>query len=309
MSTRWVAVAGVCALLVASVGGAGVAAQSPAFDLAVADSLELPERTVTLEGERFTVSAVAQRDPGDSLAVEARAPAGTSYSVNLIDADRRVLAAASATGNASVTVSLAGVDPGTYLLALVEAGEPRAIHPVVVRGYALAIDAPATARINTSIDVTVSVERTASPASLSRVELVFTGENETFRGTVPEVSDGTYRVSLPLRDTLAPGNYTLFAVAEGEGTIAFGRPPALGVSDGHALAVRPANGSASFGTATATPTRTSPGPTPTRDAITPYPTTVPETDGGAGDGPGSVWPWLVGAGLVVWAGYWYVRRR
>lgn len=309
MTGRRVGIALVCCLLVGGVAGlAGAASQTSGFGLTVEDSLDLPDRTVTLEGQQFSVPAVAQADPGEELQVEATAPPNASVEVNLITAEKDVLASQRVTGPAALTFQTSSLDPGTYLLVLMHNGTPQAIHPVIVRGYTLRIESPTWARINTSINVTVEVTRTATPANLSRVELVFTGEGDTFRGTVPRIDQDTFRVRLPFPDHLSPGNYSLFAIAESERTLAFGRPVVLGVSGRQPLELRPSNTSVTLSTVTPQEgTVHTPSPRSGPDVITPNPT-LNTTENGNRSGVADSWPWLLGGGVLIALGYLLLRR-
>lgn len=299
----WVLVGLVIGTLVAG-SFVGVAQQS-GYDLDVEDSIAFPERVVTLEGERFFVSTVVQRDPGEPIRVDADGPTDTEYEVALINADKEILAAYRASGSAELLFGTSQLDPGTYLLVLTQNRTPRAIEPVVIRAYSLEIEAPASGRINSSVNITVRTTRTAPGANLSRVELVFTGEGDTFRGTVPRVDEDTYRVRLELRDTLNPGNYSLFAIAESERSLVFGRPEVLGVSLREPLRVEPSVSNTTPVPVTTVEPHTDTAPPGDRAVITPNPTALP--DGAVG--VWSHWPWLVVGGLGIAAGGYLLFSR
>ncbi|QLG63861.1 hypothetical protein [Halorarum salinum] len=308
---------------VLAAGGVGAA---PEYGLSVAGSVDTPNRTVPVDGEEFAVSEVASVEPGDALDVEVTAPDEGPYELLLYDSERRIVTRADAAAGERTELETDGFEAGAYLLVLRDGETVRAVHPVVIDGYDVEVDAPGAAEAGTETSVAVSVAPGQSTGSPDRVTVVAWNGEETVSAVADRQGDGRYVATLDLAD-LDPGEYTLVATAHGE-RVVYGRQEPLGTSDEHALRVTDepveggsgsASGSGSGGAddgsaadGTDTPTGTT-----QSDVITPG--EGEESGDGASDpsgedgapgrpGNGSLLPLGVG-GAAVLVGYAYLRRR
>lgn len=306
---------------VLAAGGVGAA---PEYGLSVAGSVDTPNRTVPVDGEEFAVSEVASVEPGDALAVEVTAPDDDAFELLLYDSERRIVTRADAAAGERQELETDGFEAGAYLLVLRDGETVRAVHPVVIDGYDVEVDAPEAARAGTETSVAVSVAPGQSTGSPDRVTVVAWNGEETVSAVADREGDGRYVATLDLAD-LAPGEYALVATAHGE-RVVYGRQEPLGTSDEHTLHVTDepveggsgsaagggAGGAGSAADGTDTPTGTT-----QSDVITPG--DGEESGDGASDpsgedgtpgrpGNGSLLPLGVG-GVAVLVGYAYLRRR
>lgn len=203
-------------LCCASVVFGGIAVADSAYQVSVPESIDTPDRVVTLEGNEYTVSAIGVVSPGDPITAELAAPDGTDYSVYLYDNNRNVVDTKRVIDHQNTeTVSFPtdDYDAGSYVLAVYGPdGNFRAVHPVVIRSYGLSVDAPKQAEPGETIEVTVSVENvTGTTEQLNFVQVVLSnGDDRTLRAA--KTGDGTYTVETSLS---ASGEYLVYANARG----------------------------------------------------------------------------------------------
>lgn len=243
-------------VLFASVVG-GIAVADGQYTLSVANSVDTPTRTLTLEGEPYQVSAIAKVRPGERLSFSTEAPEGADYSVYLYNDDREIVDTTRMTGPGSKSFPTEGYDTGSYLLVINGPdGNYRTIFPVVLAAYETSLSAPSSA--TTGEQVTFDVDLTAvdgTNGQIDRVEVVLSkgGEDTVLNAT--KQSEGTYTATATIDDA---GAYLVYTNVRGTETVE-GRKEILGVSDAHTLEV------------------TQPTPTPTATA-----TEEPNTGGSGG---------------------------
>lgn len=120
-----------------------------------------------------------------------------------------------------------GLTPGSYSLVVQHDGVFKAIHPVVVSGYQLTVNAPSEARDQFQVTVQVIPEAANGTPHDVRIAVV----NKTAETSVLAAPIGGEKYRATVRtESLAPGQYRVYAVAQGEQTV-FGRQELLGVSD------------------------------------------------------------------------------
>lgn len=303
------------ALCVALAGMAPFVGAQSAYGLSISPSIDAPERTVTLDGQEYQVSAIAQRTPGDELAVAVSAPEGTEYDVDLYDADRQVVDYESGVGDDRVAFDTAELEPGSYVVGLYVDGVYEAIHPVVVAGYSVSTDHPSEVTAGSAFEVSVEVapgERSTPPAG---VTVVLWNDGTTERVSASQASDTEYVATVP-GDALSAGEYRVYAAAQGEEEVN-GEPELLAASAGGTVTVETASAPEPTPTAapTATPSPTENGetsptatetPTATEDAsvVTPNPATESPTS--TPGQPLSVAPAVAALALVA---LWLWRAR
>ncbi|MBX0293912.1 hypothetical protein [Haloarcula nitratireducens] len=285
-----------------------IATPEAAYDLSLGESTDVPERTVPIGDTRFTVSELTRTTPGEPLTVAVTVPDDTNASLTLYTSDRQIYRQVTAPESGTRTLSTTGLEPGSYLLVLASDDTARAIHPVIVSGYSVAIDAPTSAKAGGQTRVAVTVTRTASEDAPAGVSAVVFNDTEMVSATGERTGAERYEVTVPLHE-LSPGNYTVSATVHGEETL-YGEPVSLGMSDGDRIRLTESNGT---GDATAGAAVTSEaddathsvGRTSTDDAVI-----TPNGTVDSARSPNGLAVYLLGAGMlvVVLAGF-YLRPR
>ena len=284
---RWPVAVLLCVLAVGlAAGGPAVATGHWAID--VPDALELPERTVTVQGASHTVDATLRTDPGEAHAVAVTAP-DEVYRLYVYDRDQQIVESHRGEGSATFSLDFAGYAAGSYALAISHDGDLEAVLPVVVRGYAVDHEAPGNADVGGTVEVTVDVTPTLATDPPAQVTVFVADASASTSATATETAEDRYVATVSL-DGLDGGEYAVWAVAQGDAT-AFGRQEVLGMSTPGSLAVGDdgggGGGGATGSTATTGPsTATSSPATGTTTATSPDPT-VPTSTGppdGSADG-------------------------
>lgn len=284
---RLVVLAGVLIIVLAA---GGVHGQSSTYEITdVSGSIDTPERTVSLEGDSYTVSSVARVSQGSDLAVTVTAPAGERYSVYLYDSERSIADTTSQVGSGTATLAT-NLDAGSYVAAVYQEGTIEDIQPVVITGYDVRVDAASAATTGETVTATVQVDRTAASAAPAQVLITVWNGDARQEVTATQTSDGTYEARL---DELSTGAYELYATAHGS-TVVNNRQEVLGLSDSASLTVSqsttapPSGGGGAGGaggtggatdtsTPTTTPNATTASATPTTAQTEPVTQTPSET--------------------------------
>lgn len=227
-------VAGVLVLLV-SMGAitSGVIGSSAAsdFEISASGTIDVPDRTLTFEGEDYTISSIAVRDPGDPLSVSVDAPSGTSYSIQLRNADNQIVDIKNPSGSGSATFQTSGLDPGPYVVAVSENGSIRTIYSAIIEAYDVTADIPTSAHQDSTITVTASLTERSSLA-IERVEVIL-ANHEIRRTVVMSKSGDEYSANVSL-DGLSVGSYPIYVAVRGTKE-AYDRKIPIGVSDDQTL--------------------------------------------------------------------------
>lgn len=238
----------------------GLAAGASTYQLSVPDSVETPDRVVTLEGAEYTVSAIGVVSPGDTIeSAVPNAPEDASYSVYLYDKNRNIQDTDAMTGPGTATFDTDAYATGSYLLVVNGPdGNYRTVHPIIIRSYEVSVDAPDRAEPGETIQLTVSVENVAGTAeNLESVQVVLSKNGGQQTITATKESDGTYTVETTLS---ASGDYLVYANVRGSDE-ANGRKELLGATNTNSIEIRDS-----------TPTETS---SPTDEASNPPPDETP----------------------------------
>lgn len=229
----------VVCILASSVLLLGVASPATAADeyqITIDGSVDTPTRQVTVEGRSFDVTAVAKADAGDSIDVDVTDPdQSEEYRVLLYNADQDIMDSERfLTGNQTVTFDTSDFDAesGSYAVVVQADGVDEAVHPLVIKGYDLSVNAPASAtpgdNVEVEVDVTVLTPNEVSEAN-DRVEVVIAGENQDIRQTASG-GNGEYSVSMDT-DSLDSGSYNVYATMRNDSKTVFGRAELFGISD------------------------------------------------------------------------------
>lgn len=205
------------------------------YRVVVSESIETPDRTFTVDGDQYHVSEIAERKPGESLSVDSFTPGDENYGVYLYNSDRKIADTKAATGDDSVTFETDELSPGTYIVAIYADGTIETVHPVVISGYAVSIDAPADATQESTVDLSAQVTAEGSSGTPHEVAVVLASAETHERVSLSRTSDGTYTASVSLED-FATGEYSVYAVATSDEEV-YGEPELLGISDAATLTI------------------------------------------------------------------------
>jgi hypothetical protein len=232
------------------------------YDVTTDRAVDVPDRTIQQGGDTFEITAISRADPGETVSVTVTAPRGEDVRLYLYNDREAIVAAREGTGTARFEVPLDGYDAGTYAFVLQHDGVREAVHPLVVRGYDVGVDAPGSVTRGESLRVTASAERLRGP-DLASVEVVVANDDASVRATANATGSG-YAATVDTAD-LPAGSYEVYANVRGPDR-AFGERELLGLTAGESLTVAaadetptetPGGGGAVGGTTpTATPTPT-----------------------------------------------------
>ncbi|WP_152040776.1 hypothetical protein [Salinigranum salinum] len=229
-----VAVVGLVLLGSATVG---FAAPAPAYDIASPHAVDVPDRTVRLAGEAFPVSEMARVSRGDDLVVEASVPSEATYQVYVYDEDRHVVVTSDSLlrGDATVTFETKALPPGSYAVAIYDDAEVRAVLPLIVKGYAVSVDAPASSTTSAPVTIRARLTPESEPPSPTAVQLLVanaTTDETVVTATMSEAASG-YTSEIRIDD---PGEYTVHVWVRGQRTVQ-GQRVLLGFSDPTPLSI------------------------------------------------------------------------
>jgi len=214
-----------------------VSAQADEYDISIDSSIDTPDRTVTLDGQSYEVTAVKQADPSDSISVTADAPEENFVEVYIYNSDRQIVDSkeieAGSSRPATVSFDLSGYSSGSYVVALSYDGEIRAVHPLIVRAYDVSITAPNEAPANEQITLSSNISQ-IRPGTKSGVEFVIVSDADTLRINASE-TDGIYEATTDF-SSLSPDNYSVYAAVRGSEEIA-GNDVRLGLSQPQSLSI------------------------------------------------------------------------
>lgn len=253
-----------------AIGGSGA---DGGATITVPGSQSIPDVQVSIENEDFTVTRVKKADPGDTIDVEVTVEVADTYRVYIYNTEDQIVDDRRGEDDATFTFDLSNYPAGTYLITVQQDGVYKAIHPLLVRGYAVSVNAPAEAAENETIDVTSETTYLRGNES-EYVEVVIGNANDRLRTNLTQQADGSYAASVSL-DPLPAGEYVLIADVRGPNE-AYDEQEFLGISPAQTLSIGDSTSTSSGSTSgtdepTPTPSAT-PSPTP---GATPSPTVSP----------------------------------
>lgn len=191
-----------------------IAVGASGYAIDASGAIEGPSQTFSVDDRSYTVESVLVVDPGETGSFDVDAPANESYRLYRYDSEGSIHDSTRGTGPETFEHSFDGVGPGSYVMAVVPDSEtrPEVIHPVLVRGYDLAVQ---TSVEDETAVVTVEATRTAENADPIEELTVSVETNDGVRNvTATERGDG-YRAEFSLNGFEA-GEHRLLAVARGD---------------------------------------------------------------------------------------------
>jgi hypothetical protein len=229
------------------------------YGLSAEPSIDVPDRTVTYDGNEYTFNAITQTTTDSAVEVTTTVPNDESYYIQFRDPDNGVIESVFQTGESSYSIDFYGEgQAGTYAVLLRESGEFRAIYPIIVPGYDVSVSAPETVDSDSSITVTADIsERSIDRHSdLSYVELVLYNDGHEMREQMEAGESGSYTQTVSA-DQLDTGTYSVSVVVRGDAEVR-NQDEVLALSEPRSLTVTE--------TDTQTPTETdTPASTPADD--------------------------------------------
>lgn len=265
----FVAVLGLAAVAVPGAGATGYlnpSAQQSDFTISTPNSVEIPERAVTIDGTDYQVAAVGRVAQGDTLRVDVEDPNDRSYDVYLYSRNNEIEQTDAMEGSGTATFSTDSLEPGTYLAGVYYDGKLRVVEPVIVEGYTVSIDPPSSVDRGETATVELSVTETAG-GSVDRIQVVLGDSSTAVRVNATESESGGYVATIPTEE-FSPGTYNIYGVVRGTKETDGGRDIILGLSDGQSVKITDP-----------TPTPT---PTPTSDSNDDDGGTVGDSDDDSG---------------------------
>ena len=205
------------------------------YALSVDGGIDTPDKTITVEGQSFPVSETVRVEPGDPITVESSGPTDEMYEVNLLNKDNQIADYNNTlTGTETFSFDTDGLAPGSYVVALYGTdGNYKAIQPVVISGYDVAVSVDETVETNSETTISVDVTAKQNAPELDAVKVMLSNDETTRTITASESSEGTYTATTSF-DT--SGEYRVFATARGTDTFN-GEQEILGLSNVQSVSV------------------------------------------------------------------------
>ncbi|WP_286672166.1 PGF-CTERM sorting domain-containing protein [Halorarius halobius] len=239
MRVRTVLVLAFVGVLLVPAGASGFAADAQ-FSIEITDDIDTPSRNVDIEGETFTVSSVAQRSPGEELAVPVDAPdSSIQYEVYLYNEDFEIVDTKAMQGDGTARFQTGSYAAGSYLAAVYYDGDVDALHPVVIAGYTTSLSIDSSVESGESTTATVEVQAGSESLPPHRVQVVIGSDSKSIRTDATKQSTGTYTATVDV--DLSPGSYFAYGVVRGSSETENGRDVVLSVSPGQDLTVTEAS--------------------------------------------------------------------
>ncbi|MDB9288482.1 hypothetical protein, partial [Halorubrum ezzemoulense] len=212
-------------VLSSSVIVASVASASSSYDVSVANSIDVPDRTEEIEVNyrglpvrvEFDITSVGRVEPGEDIDVDTIGPENESYDVIKASGDEEITSV-SLTGDNSTTFSTDGDDPGTYLVA-VQVGNTELSEkavPVVVAAYDAELTIPDEAAPGETVNATIELEPYDEEPAIDSVELVLMDGDDPDRieANATNPSEDIYEAEVTVPES--EGDYTVFSTVFGE---------------------------------------------------------------------------------------------
>ncbi|WP_299335145.1 hypothetical protein [Haloplanus sp.] len=204
-------------------GAAAVATATEHYDVTSAGSTDIPDRTLTLDGQDFEIESVGHAKPGKAIEATTQAPDGKEYILYLYNNQVDRIDFSRMTGNDSASFPTEGLDPGTYVLVVRADREFQSIHPVVVAGYDPAVET--TGEVTPGEPFTVEVDPDAeeyeNAPDVDSITVVRTENGEAVEEVeaTPVNGSDTYEAELTAPDEA--GDTRLVTTVLGEESIAY----------------------------------------------------------------------------------------
>lgn len=214
VSSRLTVVVTVSCLLISLF--AGVSAATSEYDITVeSGEVTVPERTVSVGGQQFTVTSVAPVAPDSArLPVRVSAPAGGNYDVILYNNNPGIEQYQPGFQGSNTTVfGIGNLPAGTYAI-VADTREVEAVQPVVIEAYETTLSVPETVPQGERFTADISLSGTTPAPAAVDVVIANASVNERIRATA--VGSGAYTAEIPAG--YAVGEYRVYAAVRNSTT-------------------------------------------------------------------------------------------
>jgi hypothetical protein len=206
-----------------AIGAAAIGTASEHYDVNSAGSIDVPDRTVTLNGQDFEIESVGYVTPGQTIEATTEAPDEKDYILYLYDNKVERVDFSQMTGDDSASFPTDDLDPGSYVLAVRADREYKVIQPVVVAGYEPTVDVSGevTPGEPFTVEVDPDAEEYENAPDIDSITVVRTEDDEAVEEVEATPVDGsdTYEAELTAPDE--EGEVRLLTTVLGEESIAF----------------------------------------------------------------------------------------
>ena len=234
-----------CVVGVGLIVTAGLIAANAGYTVSPDNTIDTPSTTVEFEGDEYEVNSIAVYTPGDNITVDTTLPNSDYNVVDILlynsdqnqETSERIR---DPTTSETVTLNTGAAPAGTYSINLEVEGALEAIHPVVLAGFDVGVDAPNSVTVDEDVETDVTVTPTElDDDDLNGVEVVIWNDDQTER--IDATADGSNEYTATISaDTFEPGEYNVYAAALGEDSFN-GESEVLGVDDGGTVSITEAD--------------------------------------------------------------------
>ena len=194
--------------------GSTVARTSDAYSISSADTVNIPDSEVTVDGNSYPVTEIILKQTRSPISVSIDAPSDSSYDLYLYNHDRQVVAMKDMSGSGIAEFASDQLESGSYVLGIYGSdGTFKAVIPVVIAGYEVSVDAPSSVEHGSSFTVTADLTQQRDSPSPSKVEVVLS-QDEKVVSTIPttQASSSKYTATVEGRES---GSYTVHVNVRG----------------------------------------------------------------------------------------------
>jgi len=208
------------------------AAGSSAYSLSGTPSIETPTRSVSYQGQQYTIDSVSRISAAGSVTITTDVPEGTAYELNLRGPDNQLVSSERLVDDANYTFSYFGSgEAGTYAVTIQDGGNTVAAYPVVIAGYDISLTS--SERVDAGDEMTFEATVEERPvdrhSSLDSVQVIVGNDDVERQRTMTPTAEEEYAATISTTG-LDPGTYNVYVVARGNATVRQ-RAEILGVSD------------------------------------------------------------------------------
>ncbi|QLG27363.1 hypothetical protein HUG10_07295 [Halorarum halophilum] len=211
MTARRAMVVVLCALLIVSGTVPLIASGDSQYEITVDTEIDTPERTITIEGQSYTVASMGKAPTEGELTFDVDTPGVDRYSVHLYNSDRQIVESTRETEDGTVSFDTSGYTSGSYVLVVSVNGVQQVIQPVVITDYEIDVDAPTDVTAGSSF----TLEAMLSGSSTTPEHVAVTLSNGTWDTQFTASEDGgAYVADIP--GTLAAGEYSMYVTTHSD---------------------------------------------------------------------------------------------
>lgn len=227
--TMGVLIVAISSLAISSAAGNG-------YSVTVDDSIETPEREITVDNETHVVSEISDIEPGNDFTAKVSVPDSHSYRIEIWgmkdESWRRMENTfVDSSDDDTHTFDTTHYWEGSYVLAVRNASNHsiEAIHPIIVSGCDVAIQMPASIDAGESVNGTVTIYETSDSTEVQKVEVVVLNGSRSVSTEASKTSEGEYAATVDLSGW-SPGTYKVYAMVQNSSKTPNGQYEPIGMS-------------------------------------------------------------------------------